>query len=223
MIRVLIAEDIDSIRAALAETIDGSGDMRVVGRASTGAGVAKLARETDFDVALMDIEMESAFAGIRATEDILADKPDARVIFLTIHETDQIVLSAMGSGACDYVVKGCPDEELLRHIRAVRDGHPMMQERIHAIVMQEYSRLRKSEQSLLFFITNIARLTGAERELVKYLLQGFSVAQIAKCRCVEIVTVKTQIKGVLRKFGCGRTKEIVQMIRQMNLTHLFLN
>ena len=63
--------------------------------------------------------------------------------------------------------------------------------------------------------------TPAEHELVKLLLQDKKVAEIARLRCVEVVTIKTQIKGLLGKFGCSRTKEIVKMIRQMNLEHLF--
>ena len=67
------------------------------------------------------------------------------------------------------------------------------------------------------------KLTAAERELVKLLLQDKKVKEIAAIRCVEVVTVKTQIKGLLHKFGCSRTKEIVQMIRELNISHLFLN
>ena len=57
--------------------------------------------------------------------------------------------------------------------------------------------------------------------LFSELLQEKKVAEIARLRCVEVVTIKTQIKGLLHKFGCTRTKEIVKMIRQMNLEHLF--
>ena len=87
--------------------------------------------------------------------------------------------------------------------------------------MQEYARLQKSERSLLYFINNISRLTAAERELIKLLLQGHKVSEIARIRCVEVSTVKTQIKGLLRKFGCSRTKEIVKTIRELGVEHLF--
>ncbi|RAZ09727.1 DNA-binding response regulator, partial [Klebsiella oxytoca] len=70
-----------------------------------------------------------------------------------------------------------------------------------------YSRLQRSEKSLMFFINNVSQLTTAERELVKLLLEGKKVREIAQIRCVEMITVKTQIKGLLRKFGCARTKE----------------
>ena len=88
-----------------------------------------------------------------------------------------------------------------------------MSNKIHETVMQEYARLQKSERSLLFFINNISKLTSTEREMIRFLLQGYKVHEIAEARCVEVRTIKTQIKGLLRKFGCSRTKEIVQMIR----------
>ena len=57
--------------------------------------------------------------------------------------------------------------------------------------------------------------------MTKLLLQGYKVNEIAGIRCVEPSTIKTQIKGLLRKFGCSRTKEIVQIIRELNIEHLF--
>ena len=165
--------------------------------------------------------MENTTAGIHAAENILAEKPDAIVIFLTAHETENMILMSMGAGAVDYVVKGCPDEELLEHIRKAYEGEPMLDARVQHMVLKEYSRLRRSEKSLLFFINNVSQLTPAERSLVRYLLDGMKVKDIAAARCVEVVTVKTQIKGLLRKFGCTRTKEIVEMIHELGVEHLF--
>ena len=180
-----------------------------------------LARETEYDLILMDIEMEQMNAGILAAERIREEQPDANVIFLTAHETREMIVTAMGAGALDYLVKGCGEEEILYHIRSAMEGHPVMQSRIHETIMQEYARLQKSERSLLFFINNISKLTGTERELIKLLLEGYKVNEIAGIRCVESSTVKTQIKGLLRKFGCSRTKEILQIIRELNIGHLF--
>ena len=67
----------------------------------------------------------------------------------------------------------------------------------------------------------MARLTPAERELVRLLLQGLKVQEIAAARCVEVVTVKTQIKGLLNKFGCTRTREIIDLIQELDVAHLF--
>ena len=165
--------------------------------------------------------METMNAGILATQEIREADPEAGIIFLTAHETREMIVTAMGAGALDYIVKGCEDEEILYHVRCALKGNPIMSNKIHETVMQEYARLQQSEKSLLFFINNISKLTATEREMIKLLLQGYKVHEIAEARSVEVSTIKTQIKGLLRKFGCSRTKEIVQIIRELNIEHLF--
>ena len=221
MIRILVAEDFDLIREDLCDTLEQQEDMTVVGSAATGEAIQALALEHDFDLILMDIEMETTTAGIRATERILEQKPEAKVLFLTAHETDNMILTSMGAGAVDYIVKGCDDAELFRHIRSAYAGQPLLDGKIQNLLLKEYSRLRTSERSLLFFISTVSQLPAAERELVRLLLEDRKVKEIAAIRCVEVVTVKTQIKSLLHKFGCTRTKEIVNTIRELNVTHLF--
>ena len=220
-IRVLIADDFVYLREDLTELINKQEDMEVVGTAASGCEIVELAEKTDHDIILMDIEMEQTNAGILAAEAIRDDNPDSMIIFLTAHETKEMILTAMGAGVVDYVVKGLDDEVLLTHIRSAYEGNPIMQSRVRDTVMQEYERLQKSERSLLFFIHCISNLTGAERELVKLLLQGCKVSEIADIRKVENSTVKTQIKSLLRKFGCARSKEVVSLIEELKIGHLF--
>lgn len=221
MIRVAIVDDFDLLREDLCELIDGQEDMEVAWQAGSGQEAVEKAGKQDADIVLMDIEMETIHGGILAAEQIRDQGRGQQVIFLTAHETDSIIITAMGTGAVDYVVKGCPDEDILRHIRNAYRGKPVMESRIQETIMREYTRLQRSERSLLFFINNVSQLTAAERELLRLLLDGKKVKDIAQIRCVEIITVKTQIKGLLRKFGCSRTKEIVSMIRELNISHLF--
>ena len=221
MIRILVAEDFDLLREDLCDTLNQQPDITVVGSAGSGLEIEALALTTPADLLLMDIEMETITAGIRATEHILEKKPELKILFLTAHETDNIILTSMGAGAVDYIVKGCPEKELLSHIRGAYEGHPMLDGKVQNLLLKEYSRLRSSERSLLFFISTVSQLTAAERELVRLLLEEKKVKEIAAIRCVEVVTIKTQIKSLLRKFGCARTKEIVEIIRELNVAHLF--
>lgn len=220
-IELIVAEDFDLLREDLCEMINAQEDMKVVGEAASGAELVALAQKTAFDVALVDVEMEHATSGIRAAEEIIREKPGAQIIFLTAHETENMILMSMAAGAVDYIVKGGPQEEILQHIRAVHEGEPMLDARVQQTVLKEYSRLRRSEASLLFFINNVGKLTPAEKQLVRCLLQGYKVKEIAQLRSVEVVTVKTQIKGLLRKFGCTRSKEIVELIHQLGVEQLF--
>ena len=220
-IKILIADDFQLLREDISELINNQDDMEVVGVASTGKEIVSLAQNIEFDLILMDIEMEQMNSGIIATEEIRQVHPMANIIFMTSHDTREMIVTAMGAGAVDYVVKGCKEEEILYHIRCAYEGKPVMESRIQETILQEYIRLQKSERSLLFFINNISKLTTVEREMIKLLLQGYKIKKIADVRCVELSTVKTQIKGLLRKFGCSRTKEIVQIIRDLKIEHLF--
>lgn len=221
MIKIFIADDFQILRDDLKETIESQNDMCVVGTASSGKEALSSLPQLTCDIALMDIEMEEINSGILASEKLREQLPNLRIIFLTAHETDQMIITAMGAGASDYIVKGVSEQEILKHIRSVYEGKSILDSKIQKIVMKEYTRARRSEQSLLFFINNLSTLTATERELVKLLLTGKKVQEIAKIRCVELVTVKTQIKGLLRKFRCSRTKDIVKLIHDLNLEHLF--
>lgn len=222
IIKVAIVEDFELIREDLKELIDSQEDMQVVWAAETGVQAVELAEKEATDIILMDIEMETINAGILAAEKIRDKNSEQKIIFMTAHETNEMIITAMGTGAVDYLVKGEDSEEILSHIRNAFAGRATMNSRIQETIMREYSRLQRSERSLLFFIHNVSQLTAAERELVKLLLEGMKVKEIAQVRCVEMITVKTQIKSLLRKFGCSRTKEIVSMIRDLNLSHLFV-
>ena len=108
--RILIAEDFDLLREDLRAILSAQPDMEVVGEAATGAELVRLAAQREFDLALVDIEMENPTAGIRAAEQILDQQPDKLLIFLTAHETENMSLMSMGAGAVDYIVKGVSDE-----------------------------------------------------------------------------------------------------------------
>lgn len=221
MIKVLIADDFPVIREDLKEQLEQDPDITVIGCAGSGREIEQMALAMDADIILMDIEMETMNAGILATERIRDVKAKQKVIYLTAHETEKIIITAMGTGAVDYIVKGGDMAQVISHIKAAHAGQPIMEANIQLTIMNEYKRLQLSERSLLFFVHNVSKLTAAERELVCLLLADKKVREIAQVRCVEVITVKTQIKSLLRKFGCSRTKEIVNLIRELNLTHLF--
>lgn len=223
-IQIMVAEDIDLLREDFCETINMEEDMEVVGSAGRGDEIVALVDGADPkpDVILMDVEMEELDSGIKAAQIISENHPSVKVVFMTAHETDEMIQAGMSTGAVDYVVKGCESEVLLSHIRRAYRDETILQSQVQRSVMREFSRLQDSERSLLFFIHNVSKLTNAEREIIRLLLQKKKVREIAEIRGVEIVTVKTQISGLLYKFGCRRTKEIMALIQKMRLEQLFL-
>ncbi len=218
MSSLLIADDFEIIREDLKSGLSEYGYDPIV-LASSGKEAVNLYEKGM--LVLMDIEMEMADAGIKATESILERDQNALVIFLTSHDDDDVIMSAMATGAKDFVVKGSDISVIVEHIKAVENGEPQLTSRVHEILMGEYKRLRRSEQSLLYFIEHLSSLTTAERELISCFMDGMKVKEIAEHRFVEPVTVKSQIRTLLAKTGCSRTKELVSMIRSLGLEHLF--
>ncbi len=218
---VLIAEDMEILREHYASVVSSDPSFTIAAKVSSGAEATAICDAIPVDIILMDIEMEDATAGIRATETILSRHPQVKVVYLTAHETEQTIITSMATGAVDYLVKGCTDTHMLEHLRGVRDGTQNLDAKIQGIVMREYKRLHKSEQGLVWFITKTGTLTPTERELVRYLLDGYKVKQIAEERHVEVVTIKTQIHSLLVKFQCKRTTEVVRLIEQLGLGDLF--
>ena len=221
-IRILVAEDFTLLREDMCEVLSLQPDFQVVGSAASGAEAVELAARVPYDILLMDIEMEQVNAGILAAEKIRDADPEAKIIFLTAHETENMITVAMATGAVDYFVKGSDNELLYRHIRMAYAGTPIMSAHTQEVMLREYSRLRRNEFSLLYFVNTLASLTPTERTLIRYLLQGLNARQISEIRVVGIETVKSQIHSIREKFGCTRTKEIVAFIRQLGLEHLFL-
>jgi len=222
VINVLIAEDHEILRQDFSEMIEGSARMTLVGAAATGDEAVDLAMVTAADIVLMDIEMASHQDGIEAAHRLSLLKPDIGVIFLTVHEDDETIYKAYTlSNARDYLVKSAEHAEILRSIEDAYEEQTRGSSSMASKLQSEFSRLKQTETSLLFFMNILSQLTQAEREIIKLLLKGCKVDEIARLRMVEPVTIKSQINTLLKKFGMKRTKEIANLIRRLNVTFLF--
>lgn len=221
MIRVIVADNADIIREYVQMSLNDDPEITVVGVAASGAEAVALAQETAFDIALLDVDMETPIAGIMAAGQILSQKPDAKIIFLTMHDEDETILSAMEAGGVDYVIKSDDLSETLEHIKNAYSGAVRMQPSVNNVITKAFLRLRKNQYNLLNFVRDLSALTPAEKDLIRLLLAGKSISKIARERVVEISTVKSQIGHLLKKLQARRTQEIVDRIREMGLTYMF--
>ena len=215
----MIADDFDILREDLKENLESLGYC--VSKCVSSALDAVNEYDESIDIVLMDIEMEESDSGIKAAKAILDKYKDAKIIYLTSHDSDEMIMTAFATGAEDFIVKGVSAQEIKEHIDAVYNNKPQLDDRVRNIVMCEYKRLRQSEQNLLYFIKHISSLTPTEKDLIHCFLLDMKVREIASQRNVELSTVKSQIRTLLQKFGCSRSKEIVVIIKGLGLEHLF--
>lgn len=219
--KMIIVDDLEPILDDLEYTIGTTDTLQVVAKGTSGREAVELAQRHDFDLMLIDIEMEDAHAGIRAVREIISQKPDAQIAFLTAHDTKETILAAMATGAVDYIVKGIRDEELINHIEMILKGEPELDNRVQRLLLTEYKRLIHSEEELRTVMNKIKRLTIAETEIIGLLLLGKTRQQIAELRHVELVTIKTQISSILKKFEVNKSKKIIRLINDLKLENLF--
>lgn len=222
-IRVVIAEDVDILRAALANTIRSDSRFILLGEASCGKDLVKLCLENEVDVVITDIEMDNQNDGIAAVSTIIEEKPEIGAIFLTVHEEEALIYQAFGSAErVDYIIKSPDYNKLKESIVNLYNGTASINFKIANKIKQEFVRMRRAEESLLYILDIFGHLTKTEKELIGLLLEGKNVPEIAKMRSVEVVTVRSQINTLLKKFHYSRTFQIVHLIKDMDLQYLFL-
>ena len=117
-IKVLIAEDLEPIREKYAYYLGQCPEIELTGSVSSGTEAVSAALASPPDIILMDIEMETKDAGIRASREILASLPDIKIIILTVYEDDELIFSAFQLGVCDYMLKNSSNEEIISGIKA---------------------------------------------------------------------------------------------------------
>ena len=202
-IRVVIADDQALVRAGLATLLDSQPGLSVVGQAGDGQQAVALARSVQPDIVLMDVRMP-VLDGLAATRRILSGPPapvaghQVRVIILTTYDLDEYVYAALRAGACGFLLKHAPPEELLLGVRAAADGGALLSPAVTRRLLAEFTARRPAA---LPPPAELGRLTGREREVLDLVIRGRSNAEIADQLVVTPSTVKTHLGHILDKLG----------------------
>jgi DNA-binding NarL/FixJ family response regulator len=194
MIRVLLVDDQQLIRAGLRMLCDAQPDLEVVGEAGDGREAVALAGRLAPDVVVMDLRMPGV-DGITATGRILAERPATRVLVLTTFGDDDHLYPALTAGATGFLLKDAPPDELLDGIRRAAVGDsPFSQEVLRRLVARAVTA--RTEQP-----RNLPGLTDRERDVLDLVADGLSNPEIAERLHIGVTTVKTHITSLMSKTG----------------------
>ena len=195
MIRVLLVDDDDLMRAGLRAVLSSDDEIEVVGEVPGGRGAVGAVRERRPHVVLMDIRMPD-LDGIAATREVLSAMPDVRVVMLTTFEDDDYLFGALAAGASGFLLKRTRPEDLIAAIHTVAEGDALLSPSVTRKVID-----RATTQPQVGRNDALERLTPREREVLELIARGLSNAEIAESLVVEETTVKTHVKRVLAKLG----------------------
>ncbi|MET2011028.1 response regulator transcription factor [Microbacterium chocolatum] len=195
MIRVIVADDQQLIRAGFRALLDAEPDIDVVAEASTGGETVELVRRHRPDVVLMDIRMPGG-DGLEATERIRADPSlgSTKVVVVTTFELDEYVTRALRAGAVGFLVKDAEPTDLIRAVRVAHEGEALLSPSIARRVI-EGVELRPRRTEL------VAGLTDRERGILSYVGRGLTNAEIGDALFLSPLTVKTHVSRMMGKLG----------------------
>jgi two-component system, NarL family, response regulator DesR len=190
MIRLLVADDQELIRTALATLLELEDDFAVVAQVGRGDEVVDAARRHEPDIALLDIEMPG-LDGLAAARALAAELPDCKVVMLTTFGRPGYLRRAMEAGARGFVVKDAPAEELAAAIRRVAAGE----------------RVVDPELATLTLAGGPSPLTARERDVLVAARTGATVAEIAANLVLSEGTVRNYLSSAITKTGARNRME----------------
>jgi DNA-binding NarL/FixJ family response regulator len=206
VISVVLADDDVLVRQGLRVLVESAEDLSVVAEAADGEEAIRLAAEHRPDVVVMDVRMPGC-DGIAATRDITAwPDPRPRVLILTTFDLDEIVHDALQAGADGFLLKRSTPDELIEGIRTVAAGDALISPALTRRLLSYVAGQRSTQSATALVVPFTAR----EEEVLRYLAEGLSNAEIAEMLVIGQETVKTHVKHICTKTGArDRTQAVV--------------
>ncbi len=204
-IKYLIADDHTVFRQGLRLVLGDDPALELVGEASNGFEVMeRLKAGPRPDVILMDIRMPD-MDGIEATKRVKEFYPTVRVLILTMHDDEQLILHLLEAGAGGYLIKNADAEEIKLAIHACAETGFYFSDHVSNTALKS---LIYNNQAVPRFHHNV-QLTEREREVLQYICEGLTAAEIGKCIFLSHRTVEGIKSSLLEKTGARNTAGLV--------------
>lgn len=202
-IRVLVCDDHAVFREGVKGILGREADIEVVGEAGDGREAVQLVRKLGPDIVLMDISLP-LLKGFDATRSIKKDRPETRVLILTVYDDEDLVTRCLEAGASGYLLKDAPLFQLTYAVREVAKGQRYMSPRVlKGMICQALPALTHEAPR-----DHI--LTDREREVLVLLAEGFSLKEIARQLHLSVKTVDTHKWKLMKKLDIHDRSQLIR-------------
>ncbi len=211
MIRIVIADDHEIVRAGLKQIISDDDDMEVTGESNNGENLIELVKKNDYDVVLLDLKM-SGISGIDAIKHIKIIKPDLPIIVLSMHAEDQYAVRTIKAGASGYITKETAGENLITAVRRVVSGgkyiSPTLAETLADSIAGGGLELPHE------------KLTDREFQVMCMIASGKTVTEIGSELFLSVKTISTYRQRILEKMNLKNNSELTHYVIKNNLLEM---
>ncbi|MFD1849030.1 response regulator [Oceanobacillus bengalensis] len=217
-IKIILIDDHKLFREGVKRILEFEPSFHVVAEGDDGSEAAKLVKENNPDVVLMDINMPT-INGVEATSDLVKYFPNTKVIILSIHDDESYVTHALKTGAQGYLLKEMDADSLVEAIKVVSEGGSYLHPKVTHNLVNEYRRLAKENTSSITdrgieYRKPLHLLTKRECQVLQLLADGKSNRAVAETLYISEKTVKNHVSNILQKMNCNdRTQAVVSAIR----------
>ena len=193
-VRIVLADDHTILREGLRALLSADPDFEIVGEAGDGREAVRCVEKLGPDLLLMDLSMPR-MSGMDAISEIKRRYPETKIIALTVHKTEEYLLSTLQAGVDGYVLKDATHDELVMAIHNVMAGKRYLSPGISEKVIEGY--LDGKEDSLT--ASSWQKLSQREREVLKLIAEGYKNKEIADDLCISLKTVEKHRANLMKK------------------------
>lgn len=208
-LRILLVDDHALVRAGMKSLLREIEGVEVVAEASDGAEALRLAERERPDVVLMDIAMKG-MNGLEAAARLREQRPEAKIIILSMHTSEEYVLLALRAGAAAYLIKDSATAELALALQSVMRGETYLSPAISRQVVEGYVQ-RVGAGAVA------DPLTPRQREVLKRIAEGRSTKEIAYELALSVKTVETHRAQIMERLGI---RDVAGLVRYAMRTGL---
>ena len=205
-IRIFIADDHPVLRSGIKSLISERPEYEVVGEADSGVEALNMISVLKPDIVMMDITMPGV-NGIEATKRILEERPDVKVVMLSMHTDVFHAIDAFRAGAIAYVLKDSGATELFQAIEKALVGEKFASPAVTAGLLNDFVDNIRQTQSHEPFDT----LSAREREVLKLIADGLTSKEVAEKLFISVATVKSHRNNLMRKLNCNEMAGLIKI------------
>jgi DNA-binding NarL/FixJ family response regulator len=193
-LNIVLAEDHTILREGLRALLSAEPGFEIIGEAQNGREAVRCVERLEPDLLLMDLSMPR-MSGMDAIREIKNRYPEIKIIALTVHKTEEYLLTTLKAGADGYVLKDATHEELVMAIKNVMRGKSYLSPGVSEKVIEGYLEGRESNRAASPWET----LSQREREVLKLIAEGFKNKEIAEDLCISLKTVEKHRANLMKK------------------------